>query len=83
MLACTGGLLFIIALGLVAKELKRRSDPYSLTLLREIHEHGVAPEEEEPVGDVDSIYCPCCQTVYSIHLPICPNCKSGKSLGCG
>ncbi|HVT14156.1 MAG TPA: hypothetical protein VHE55_17980 [Fimbriimonadaceae bacterium] len=49
---------------------------YDLGALRELHESGGPPPEDDlPEVEPDAgVVCPCCGTVYARWMLICPNC---------
>ncbi len=77
-LACTGGAFAIAAIGISIRDWRRNADPYSLKHLRLHYEEETPKSEAEIDAPFDSVFCPCCETVYSNRLPICPNCKGGR-----
>ncbi len=81
-LFCTAGLLACVGLWILVSDHRRRSDPYSLSKLRELHEEGETPKFENDLADGDSIYCTNCETVYSNNLPVCPRCRKAPTQHC-
>ena len=72
----------LAALGLVIAALAsflhiRRQSRYDLGMLRELHESGGPPPEDDlpEVADDAGVVCPFCGTVYAAWMLICPNCK--------
>lgn len=77
-LGVVGAMLSIAALGSYVRW--KRLSRYSLDALRELHEEGGPPPQDElpDVAEDAGVLCTCCGEPYAAWLLVCPRCKSGR-----